>query len=591
MRRFRSGPLPVQLNDALKSDLDALPDVELLDRFVGRADHAAFEVLVRRYGPMVLGVCRRMLGNVADADDAFQATFLVLIRKAHALRRAAGLGPWLYAVAHRVALKARARAARHAAIRTDVVDDIADPSSPSEVPDWLPILDAELLRLPGKYRDALVLCELQGAPRGEAARALGVPEGTLSSRLSRGREMLRKRLLKHGALLPGLAGLFGAGGVCRATVPAALLARVLGLSEVVAGAAPSGAVSVGAAQLKDEVLRGMFVTKLRGMGAALVALVLVSAGLVSAWPTEAPPGEKGTKVVPPPEAKAPAAPVDPRPADKKAVAPKPGDRDALQGLWVSEEMELGGPKEGRFIGPVGEIRILVVGDTWWWVFFGTLGVPEVAKLDTTKNPKWLDLTRVEPKDEEKPELQKWLYELDGDRLTLCVSEKTVERPTEINPGGKERTQIYAFRRGKAPPAAGDQALLGSWVGKPTVGFGKEKGVPRAEFLDGGFLFFQYPGLNKPGSWLGGPYTVDATKNPKQIWLHVPGAALEVDTGRFGGSYEKTDGGLKLVLRIGPGRDPQKFAKAKDVAFLDLRAAPVEAPAPRALGTQKPPAKP
>src|SRR4051812_7062099 len=160
MNRLRSTPLPpVQLRDALNSDLDALPDAELLDRFARYADHPAFEVLVRRHGSMVLGVCRRALANSPDADDAFQATFLVLIRRAKALR-GGRLGPWLYGVAYRVALKARARAARLAAYRTEATDMIPDPSVPAEVPDWVPILDAELNALPAKYRDPLVLCEL-----------------------------------------------------------------------------------------------------------------------------------------------------------------------------------------------------------------------------------------------------------------------------------------------------------------------------------------------------------------------------------------------------------------------------------------------
>ena len=166
----------------------------------------------------------------ADAEDAFQATFLVFVRKARTLRNGERLGPWLYGVAVRVALKARSRRARLAAQLVEGADMIADPDSPIETPDWLPVLDLELQALPTKYREPLVLCELRGASRAEAARALGIPEGTLSSRLARGRELLRRRLLKHGTLLPagGLVALFTTNGIGRAAIPSALLGEDIG---------------------------------------------------------------------------------------------------------------------------------------------------------------------------------------------------------------------------------------------------------------------------------------------------------------------------------------------------------------------------
>ncbi len=351
MNRLRTGPLPVvQLRDALRSDLDALPDAELLDRFARYADHPAFEVLLRRHGPMVLGVCRRTLANVSDAEDAFQATFLVFIRKARSLRRADRLGPWLYGVACRVAMKARARAARLAEYRTEVREMISDPNVPAAVPDWLPVLDTELAALPAKYRDALVMCELEGASRADAAKALGVPEGTLSNRLARGRELLRRRLLKHGTLLPtgGLVALLTTNGVGRAVVPAALLARTSELA-VTATSAVTGAVPVGAAQLTDEVLKSMFLTKLRGAGVAVLVPTLMATGLAVAWSGEEPRAVEANGV-----ARAP-APSGSKPLEHGLVPSAreqipsantgPGaalsDQDAMQGLWVAERVELG----------------------------------------------------------------------------------------------------------------------------------------------------------------------------------------------------------------------------------------------------------
>ena len=200
MTRLATHQLPAaRLRAALDlGGLDTLPDADLLERFAGYGEHAAFDSLLRRHGPMVFGVCRRVLTNPADAEDAFQATFLVLVRRAGSLRRADRLGPWLYGVAFKVAAKARARAARLANRQTDATDMIPDPTP--EPPDWLPILDAELNALPAKYREPLVLCELQGASRAYAAKTLSIPAGTLSSRLTHGRDLLRKRLLKHGTL-------------------------------------------------------------------------------------------------------------------------------------------------------------------------------------------------------------------------------------------------------------------------------------------------------------------------------------------------------------------------------------------------------
>ena len=180
---------------AARSELDSRSDADLLDRFARYGEHAAFEVLLRRHAAVVHGVCRRMLANPADADDAFQATFLVLLRRAGSVR-GERLGPWLYGVAVRVSLKARSLAARAAARHTEATDMIPDPSTPNDAADWLPILDAELAAIPAKYREPMVLCELQGLSRASAAKVLGIREGTLSSRLSRGRE--RWRCARHG---------------------------------------------------------------------------------------------------------------------------------------------------------------------------------------------------------------------------------------------------------------------------------------------------------------------------------------------------------------------------------------------------------
>ncbi len=174
---------------------DALCDRELLEWFVQRKAEAAFAALVRRHGPMVLSVCRRVLRNSHDADDAFQATFLVLAEKAHRLSRPELLANWLYGVAYRTALHARQRSARRDEREREAAKMIVRSSDPeSDAQELRAILDEELHRLPEIYRAPLVLCYLEGKTNEEAARLLGWPSGSMSHRLARGRDLLRERL-------------------------------------------------------------------------------------------------------------------------------------------------------------------------------------------------------------------------------------------------------------------------------------------------------------------------------------------------------------------------------------------------------------
>src|SRR5262245_26174270 len=173
-------------------------DGELLKWFITRRDGDAFAALVRRHGPMVLGVCRRIVGNVHDAEDAFQATFLVLVRRAGSLRDLDLVGAWLHGVACRTAKKARSLLARRRR-RERHVEEVPHPVIEDGGPrdDWRPLLDRELGRLPDIYRVPVVLCELEGRSRREVARQLCLPEGTLSSRLAKARRLLARRLAPY----------------------------------------------------------------------------------------------------------------------------------------------------------------------------------------------------------------------------------------------------------------------------------------------------------------------------------------------------------------------------------------------------------
>ena len=182
--------------------IGGLSDGQLLDRFVERREGAVFEAIVRRHGPMVWGVCRRVLRDHHDAEDAFQATFLVLARKAASVMPREKLGNWLYGVAYQTAMKARAMRAKRRG-REGQVPDMPEPmAAPDDLRDELAeSLDRELSRLPEKYRIPIVLCDLEGRTHKEAASQLGWPIGTVSSRLSRARSMLAKRLSRRGLSL------------------------------------------------------------------------------------------------------------------------------------------------------------------------------------------------------------------------------------------------------------------------------------------------------------------------------------------------------------------------------------------------------
>jgi RNA polymerase sigma factor (sigma-70 family) len=284
-------------------------DSQLLEAFCRNRDALALEVLVRRHAPMVWGVCRRTLANHHEAEDAFQATFLVLLRKAASLRTPELLPNWLYRVAYQTARKARQTAAKRCSREKQVPALPEPPAEPHPDPfglDLRDVLDEELRRLPEKYRIAILLCDLEGKTRPEAARQMRVPEGTVASRLATGRALLARRLIRRG--LGASAVSLAAAGFQQAApgaVPAALLAntaKAIGL--LAAGeAAAAGLVSAEVSALADSVLRGMAVAKLKTPSIVLVLAALVLAGgIVTCQALEAP------RVEPRPAAPAPEAP-------------------------------------------------------------------------------------------------------------------------------------------------------------------------------------------------------------------------------------------------------------------------------------------
>jgi RNA polymerase sigma factor (sigma-70 family) len=257
---------------------EELADADLLRRFAGGRDEAAFAALVQRHGPMVLGVCRRLLPDANDADDAFQATFLVLARKAGAVGRPERLASWLYGVALRVARKARAESARRLA-RQHQVTDMPAPERGREA-DWdelRRVLDEEMQRLPEKFRLPILLCHLQGKTREEAALQLGWSPGAVKGMLERGRERLRSRLARRGVALSAgsLAALLSENALS-AAVPAALGDSTI--KAAVLFAAGRAATAGSAAALAEGVLRAMTTSRLKLAAAVVLTLGVLGAG-------------------------------------------------------------------------------------------------------------------------------------------------------------------------------------------------------------------------------------------------------------------------------------------------------------------------
>jgi RNA polymerase sigma factor (sigma-70 family) len=263
----------------LLSDRNGLSDSRLMETFRADGDEAAFEMLVKRHGPMVLGVCRRVIGNLHDAEDAFQAVFLVLAKKAASIAHCDLIGNWLYGTAYRTALQARSRLSRRRARELQVKDMPQPAVSPEcELHELHQVLDLELSKLNDKYRVPIVLCELEGRSRRDVARLLKIPEGTLSSRLATARRHLARRLARHGLTMS--AGVLAAAlsqqtaSACVRTGLVTLSAKVAGLTA--AGQPVAGILSAQALGLSQGALKTMLLNKLKVI--SLVCLGIVAGG-------------------------------------------------------------------------------------------------------------------------------------------------------------------------------------------------------------------------------------------------------------------------------------------------------------------------
>lgn len=300
-------------------------DGDLLERYVSRGDPGAFEILLRRHGPMVWGVCRRILRCEADCEDAFQTTFLVFIRKSGSIRSGAGVGNWLYGVAHNTALKARAMRCKRQGKELEA-GSVPRPQALEEV--WQQVqvlLDAELTQLPDKYRIPIVLCGLEGKTIREAAQQLGWPQGTVATRLARGRGLLAKRLSNHGLELSGgvLVALL-LHNVASASPPTAIVCSTIQVARAVptGNPPPAGAAPPGVTTLARGVLKSMYYTHLKRAAALVLAVATlggaVGTGLGLVVPAELsarPPAAEAREPEKPAKAADPGRPKEPEPIE------------------------------------------------------------------------------------------------------------------------------------------------------------------------------------------------------------------------------------------------------------------------------------
>jgi RNA polymerase sigma factor (sigma-70 family) len=381
-------------------------DGELLESFTARKEEEAFAELVRRHGPWVLGVCRKLLRHEQDAEDAFQATFLVLARRAGSIYSAAVLPSWLYGVATRLAARIRAAGSRRRAREGPLVDTAAPGPQPGpealEVP---PVLHEEIGRLPEKYRDPLVLCYLEGKTNEEAAQLLACPPGTVFSRLARARERLRKQLRRRG-LVPSIAVLTTALATfqqnARAAVPPQLALTTAHLAvEVATG--KRGRASDVPAHLVDLAAHGLRSPSRRGLAAAVALLTLIGlAGILVAL-------LRGRREV------------------EKPI------HESLEGTWTVRAMVWNGVPAP---GVQGQLTL----DANQMVFAtNTMRMAGPYRIDTEKRPMQIDWTPAN-------NVLHGIFELHGDTITICLNLGAAAPPANFTAGPENALLVCGRQR-------------------------------------------------------------------------------------------------------------------------------------------------
>jgi RNA polymerase sigma factor (sigma-70 family) len=446
-------------------------DRQLLQDYLNRRDQAALADLVQRHGPMVWGVCRRVLNNYHDAEDAFQATFLVLVRRAASIASPELLANWLYGVAHQTAIKARATALKRK-VRERQVTEMPESAVVEQVlwNDLQPLLDQELSRLPDVYRVVIVLCDLEGKTRKEAARHLGLPEGTVGSRLARARVLLAKRLAQRSVTVSaGALAAVLSQNVASAGVPDSVVSSTISAASFFAAwqVAATGPVSVKVAALTEGVLRAMMISKLKAVVAVVLVLgFIVTGATVLTYRTAAARGQE--------QKDAPKALPGKEP-DKAKTGAKADESDSkrLQGTWHVIEMEEGGvvQPEDRFKSV--KMRSVVAGNT---LAIKTttpdgrdVGQEMTFVLDEKAKPKRLDAQK-------DGRTVLGIYTFEKGSLKLCVDLDGKNRPSEFKTEKGSEQRLYMLVQPKDVKPKNDD-----WFALPGQDIrlvpGEQKSVP------------------------------------------------------------------------------------------------------------------
>jgi RNA polymerase sigma factor (sigma-70 family) len=409
-----SSPTPVPAADGEPGDRP------LLERFVRARDEAAFAALVQRHGPMVMGVCRRLLDNAYEAEDAFQATFLVLASKARSIGRPELLGPWLHGVASRIAMRARQAARRRAREREAPAMPDNDPTVEVLWRELQKLLDEELGGLAEKYRTPLVLFYLEGKSTEEVARLLDCPKGTVLSRLARGRDQLHRRLVRRGVSL-SLAALVGVliDKAVPAAVPLEVAQGTIKAAVLTAAGEAAGVLPATVAALMKGELRVMFLNKLKVMAAGLLALCVAVAVAIGGARQALADKKEAAK-------------------DEKKEAAK--DEKKILGTWKLVSYEEGGQKAPK--EKIEGARVIIAAGGKMTMEHADGNVTRgTCKFDHTQKPRQFDFTN------DKKRTMPGIYKLDGDTLTVCY-DRSGDRPTEFASKDGSTVVLQVLKREK-----------------------------------------------------------------------------------------------------------------------------------------------
>ena len=535
-------------------------DGQLLDDFSARRDESAFAALVYRHGPMVLRVCRRVLHHEQDAEDAFQATFLVLARNTASIRKRDTLGNWLHGVAYRTAMKAKRSAARR---RNHEARLRAVAPQATSRPSWdetQAVLDEEIQRLPPVFRAAFVLCVLEGKSGAEAAVELGCKEGTVKSRLSRARRLLQRQLARRGIKLSVLlAALSVAESTSRATLPGSVARTAIRFGLVVAAGRPAaGVIPSHVAALAAGVTRAMFLTKAKIATAVLMTVSLLIVGGTQAYQSLAAQEKQDTR---PAAAKQAEPPAPERVSQRQAVQDDdPKDAMTYSGRVLDPEGKpFSGAKLHLLAHPLGKLEPVHLQTTsaGGGTFRLTVAPGDARRL--ADDASWMSTAVVAAAEGYGPAMSLHAASESAADLTLRLAKDDVPvRGRILNLEGKPLAGVTVHVAGLSVPAKGD---LTPWLkaieANPKDGYAVEgEHLERLDFLEGTRLYpavvtdsdgrFEIKGIGRervahlvlegptiargrisvytrPGKAI---HALEFARNPQGGWLHYYGTGCD-----------------------------------------------------------------